>query len=53
MEEDRLKQPQIEDYIISIAISKPALVSYSPSADAIVIPRVLLTAPMFESAFPR
>lgn len=53
MEENRLKQPQTADYIIPYAIAKPSFVSYSPSADVVVVPRVLLTEPIFESTYPR
>lgn len=53
VEENRLRQPQPEDYIIQHAISTPPIVSYSPSTGLIIVPRVLLMAPMFESGFPK
>lgn len=53
VEEDRLKQPQPSDYVTPYALSKPPFVGYSPSSNTIVIPRVLLTKPAFESTYPR
>lgn len=53
MEENRLKQPQMQNYITLNAIAKPPVASYSPSTNTIVIPRVLLGKPIFENAYPR
>lgn len=53
MEENRLKHTEPEDYIILNAIKKPSYATYSPSAGVIVVPRVLLTRPVFENSYPR
>lgn len=53
MEESKLKQPRAFDYITLPAVSKPPFARYSPSADTVVVPRVLLTEPIFESSYPR
>lgn len=53
IEEERLIKTKQEDYIILQNNKDAATVTYLPSINTIYVPKSLLTAPIFESNYPR
>ncbi|XP_065160757.1 protein gone early-like isoform X2 [Atheta coriaria] len=52
-EEQLLRESSTEDYLMAAITRRPAQVEYVPSGNVVVVPRVLLTAPYFESRYPK
>ncbi|KAF5286137.1 hypothetical protein FQA39_LY16420 [Lamprigera yunnana] len=52
VEERLLKSPQVNDQLLSRLVEEPDKVGYVPSLNTVVVPRMLLTEPLFDEKFP-
>lgn len=53
LEEKLLVNSSKDDYTALYALKSPPIAGYSPASNAIVVPRALLSKPVFESKYPR